>query len=467
MTSTADPIVTRPMSFAQRRLWFLQLLHGGGAYNNVVLLRAASGLDRDRATKAIGVLVERHEMLRTVFRLDAGTPVQIVLSRTWRPPVWFVTLPDASEVDDADLRGLAVHAARPAFRLDRQPPLRVTVIESQCGAVIAIVLVVHHIVWDAESKAVAVREILAACDAIASGTPPAVETVSHGSSYLDFAAKQHSRHVAGDFAKSLGYWRGQLAGLEADRLQHPANNNSSPASEESLSGSSIPIRIDAETTAAAQQFAHSERATLFIVLALGWFVLLQMIEGATDIVTGVDVSERDDPTYSRTIGLFVNQVAVRADLRGDPTLVELCRQVRRTCLEAYEHKDVPLDLVVRALQLKRADGRAPLFQTKIHYVEQPSSSSSGHEWLTEVDVEPPVARHELCLGLARAAKEVTGFLNYRNGAYRHGYCAEAARVYPEIVALAAKRPETPLSDIVAGVGAELASTKPDGRSRWT
>ena len=440
-----------PLSFAQQRLWFLQQFHGGGTYNNILLLRTMPGLNQETMTAAITRLIERHEMLRTIFWLADTGPVQGVLPHSRRPSIQTVRITGESRYEDEQLRRIAVTCARPEFLLDSEPGVRVTIVESRTGEPVAIVLVVHHIVWDAESKSIAIREL----NSLVRGESPAPETAGPENSYLQFARKQRTDYASGKFAESLSYWANQLAGATEHRIRNRGGPDGEAAAL-AFTGHSIPIRIDVPATIRAQRFAHAERSTLFMILALAWIVLLHVMEGSSDVVTGIDISDRDDPVTYDTIGLFVNQLALRVDLSGDPDLVELSRRVRQACLAAYEYKDAPFDLVVSALRAERSALRDPVFQTKIYYVEE-SAAPPESGVLTEVEAEPPVARHELSLGLTHRADIISGYLNYRHNAYNPRYCHAAARAYADIVTAIGTRPELTLSEVVAHAGRTLQS----------
>jgi Condensation domain len=440
-----------PMSFAQQRLWFLQQFYGGATYNNVLLLRVSPGLGREAIRAAVARLVARHQMLRVIFWLGNDGPMQGVLPDSWMPPIETVSISGKSGCENEELKSIAQTYAHAEFELDRQPPVSVALVESRSAELIGLIFVVHHIIWDAESKSIVVRELNADCSSIVHKEPRDQGTASPRASYLEYARKQRKAHASGGFQDSLHYWGSQLAGITDIPQQHGGGQDD-PAGSADFTGSSIAIRIDGHTTARIQRLASAQRSTLFMILALAWFMLLHAMYGARDIVTGVDISERDDAWASDTIGLFVNQVAVRVDLSGDPALLELLGRVRDACLSAYEYRDAPFDLVVRELRIERSLARDPVFQTKIYYVEQPDLPSEGAA-LTEVEIERPVARHEMSLGLTHRRNGIDGYLNYRRNILDHRYCWEAARSYTEIVKLIAARPDARLSEVIAHIGA--------------
>jgi hypothetical protein len=426
-----------PMSFAQQRLWFLQQYYGGGTYNNILLLRVLPGVGRGAIRAAVTRLVGRHQMLRAVFWLSDDGPMQGILPDSWTPPIETVSISGKSGCENEELREIALTWAQPGFELDRQPPMRVALVESRSAELVGLIFVVHHIIWDAESKSIVVRELNIDCS-------PMFQSASRDpgtASYLEYARKQRVAHASGEFRDSLLYWDNQLAGISDTPGRHGQEGIID------FAGCSIPVRINEHTTARVQRFASAQRSTLFMVMALAWFVLLHTMHGASDIVTGVDISERDDPWTSGTIGLFVNQIAVRVDLSGDPALAELLKRVRHACLSAYEHRYVPFDLVVRKLRTERSPDRDPVFQTKIYYVEQPDLAIEDAV-LTEVEVERPIARHETSLGLTHRSNGIDGYLNFRTNIYEQQYCWEAARSYTRIVELIAERPDARLSEVL-------------------
>ncbi|MEU0148041.1 amino acid adenylation domain-containing protein [Streptomyces sp. NPDC006288] len=348
----------RPMSFAQRRLWFLDSLRPGTPDDLLPLaLRIRGDLDEKALNGAFAAVLARHEVLRTRYPAVDGEPVAVV-----EPTV-------AVPLEHRDLRGLpseererrlaglvAAEVVRP-LPLDSAPPLRLTLVRLAEQDQL-LLIVVHHIAFDFSSWAVLTRELAAGYRA-RTGSPAAVaEPEPLPLQYADAAAEQVGRLAGPRGERQRAHWRERLAGLEP--LTLPADRPR-PAVWDGAADI-VRFTIPAELAAGMDRLARQQRATRFMVLLAAFQATLGRLTGRTDIAVGTPVSGRGLPRLNGLIGLFVNTVVLRTDLGGEPSFAELLRRVRTDALAAFSHADLPFEQIVAELGLERDLSRNPLFQ---------------------------------------------------------------------------------------------------------
>ncbi|HEX9942196.1 MAG TPA: amino acid adenylation domain-containing protein [Thermoanaerobaculia bacterium] len=389
-----------PLSFAQERLWFLDRLQpGGAAYNVPLALSSRGALDPAALAAALGEVVRRHEALRTTFRETGRRPVQVV-----SPPGPFaVPLVDLSAlpapVRAAEARQLAGVEGRWAFDLERGPLLRATLLRLG-PAEHALLLNMHHIVSDGWSMGVLVREIGALYPAALQGSPSPLPELSI--QYPDFALWQR-RWLTGEvLERQLVYWRERLAGAPAS-LDLPADR-SRPAVQ-SFRGARARFAFGPDLTRALHALGRRHDATLFMTLLAGFQALLGRYTGQEDALVGSPIANRNRQEIAPLIGFFVNTLALRADLAGDPAFDDLLGRVRRTALDAYTHQDLPFERLVEELRPERHLSHNPLFQVMFALQNAPMGSLDlpGIS-LAPLEFEVPSAQFDLELSFTEAGE---------------------------------------------------------------
>jgi amino acid adenylation domain-containing protein len=397
-----------PLSFAQRRLWFLHQLDPQNPVHNIAaLLRLGGPLDLASLARSLAAIVERHEALRTVFRATGSEPTQEAAAAA--PAA--ATAPDAaagagianpaaglalpaidltalrSPVREREMARVAASIARLPFGLEDGMLLRVAVIRGRPDDH-GLVLVWHHIAADGWSLGVFLRELRAGYEALHAGRPLPLAALPL--QYADFALWQRRWLRDEALAARLAFWRETLQGappaldLPADRPR-PAVLSHRGAHHER--------RLPADLTAALRAVAHESRATMFMALLCGFAALLSRLTGAEDLVLGTPISGRHRRELEELIGVFINNIVLRIDAAGDPSFRQLLGRVRQAALAAYAQQDLPFEALVDALGGERDLSRTPLFQ--VLFVEQ--SAPLGRVAMADLTVEP----REIDLGTAR------------------------------------------------------------------
>jgi amino acid adenylation domain-containing protein len=346
-----------PMSFAQQRLWFLDQFEPGKSFYNIPANARLSGsLNLEVLNQSINEIIRRHEILRTTFTMMGGKPVQVIA------PALTVALPQVdlrhfSENEQAlRIRQFACEEIRRPFHLAEGPLLRGYVLLTG-EAEHVLILTMHHIIFDAWSMPVFIREMAAIYSAFSAGEPSPLAELSI--QYADFALWQRE-WLNGETSKSeLNYWKEHLTGappvmtLPASRVR--------PSTRSSEAGS-VNLIIDRELTQRLNELSRKEGATLFMTILAAFSVLLFRYNGQENIVVGSPIANRNQAEIESLIGFFVNTLALRLDISGNPSFRKLLARVRDVALDAYSHQDVPFEQVVECLQPERNMNITPLFQ---------------------------------------------------------------------------------------------------------
>ena len=355
-----------PLSFAQRRLWFLEQFHGPGpVYNLPQAWRLTGRLDAAALAAALGDVVARHESLRTVIAVDGGQPYQDVIpARQARAQVAAgFTMAAAGR---GELAGLVAAAAGYVFDLAAELPLRGWLFALSEDEHV-LVLLCHHIVGDGWSLQVLISDLAAAYAARAEGRAPdwAPLPVQYGDYTMwqrDLLGGDDDGGDGGVLAGQIEYWRQALAGLP-EELALPFDRPRPVLP--SRRGGFVRWRLDARLHAALADLAREHQATVFMTLHAGLAALLSRMGAGTDIPLGVPVAGRTDEAVHDLVGFFVNTMVLRADLSGDPSFAELLGRVRETGLSAQARQDLPFERLVEVMNPARSPARHPLFQVMI------------------------------------------------------------------------------------------------------
>ncbi|WP_405806925.1 non-ribosomal peptide synthase/polyketide synthase [Streptomyces sp. NBC_01187] len=349
-----------PLSFAQRRLWFLHRLEGPSAtYNIPLVVRLEGAVDEGALGAALGDVVARHESLRTVFDEVDGVPCQKVVPLEDLDGVWggLTTARVPAGRLDEEIAGLV----RYRFDLGGELPVRAgLLVVSGCERVL--VLVVHHIAADGWSLRPLWRDLCDAYRARSAGGVP--DWVPLPVQYADYALWQYE-HLGSEedpdslIAGQLGYWQRQLEG--APELLSLPTDRPRPRVP-SYRGDVVSFDVDSEVHDGLARIAASSGASLFMVLHAGLVALLTRLNAGEDVVLGSVVAGRTDEALDDLVGFFVNTLVLRVDSSGDPTFRELVRRVRNTDVAAYEHQDVPFERLVEVVNPVRSLAQHPMFQ---------------------------------------------------------------------------------------------------------
>ncbi|MGW2090117.1 amino acid adenylation domain-containing protein, partial [Streptomyces sp. NPDC001880] len=437
-----------PLSYAQRRLWFLDQFEGPSAtYNITVALRLSGTLDVAALRSAVADVVGRHESLRTVVSADAaGVPFQRVL------PVDEVAVEiPLLEVEPSEVSARVAESAAYAFDLASEIPLRGWVLRGGADDHV-LVLVVHHIAGDGESMAPLSRDLVGAYTARCAGRAPEWEPLPV--QYVDYALWQED--VLGDeedpqsrLSEQLALWKAELAGVPQP-LRLPTDRPRPAAA--SHRGDRVEFTIEPELFASVEELASREGATVSMVLQAALAVLLHRLGGGDDITIGSPIAGRTDEALADLVGFFVNTWVLRADLTGSPTFTEVLARIREKALAAYDNQDVPFERLVELINPERSTAYHPIFQTM--FIWQNASRPDFELPGLRVSYEPVTvdsAKFDLTFGMGETVgpdgRRVQGSVEYTVDLFDHSTVEALTARFVRVVEQVAARPLTQVADV--------------------
>ncbi|AUX23898.1 peptide synthetase [Sorangium cellulosum] len=432
-----------PLSLVQERLWFLdQLVAGAPVYHIAAALRLSGALDTSALEQAVTALVARHEALRTSFPSVAGQPVQKIA----QPAPVALPIQDLSALAEEDrepaLRALLREGARRAFDLAEAPPVRWTLLrKGEREHVLAVTC--HHLIADGWSMNVLLRELSALYGAFAAGRSPALAPLSL--QQADHALWQRRDEQTATRERELAYWRERLKGpvpplaLPTDRPR---------PSVQTYAGAREELALPPELVARLGALGRGAGATLFTTVAAGLFALLHRYTGQDDVCIGTPVAARPRAALEGVVGCFLNTLALRVDLSGNPTVAELLARVRAAVTEGQAHQEAPFERVLEALSLERSLSHTPLFNVMLAMDPAPEQAPEIPGLSIDAQrVDTGTAQFDLALNLASDGQGARGAWEYNTDLFDGATVARMTRHLLALLEGMVASPESRLADL--------------------
>jgi amino acid adenylation domain-containing protein len=400
-----------PLSFSQARVWFLDKLEpNNSAYNIVVGFRMDGRLHQQALHRSLQEIVNRHEVLRTTFSGDAsGAPVQVIHKAK---EISLSTI-DLSHLEakerDLYLEQIVKEEALRPFDLQTDSLLRVYLYKLEENTHV-FVAVMHHIISDAWSFGVIVKELSQLYTAFAQGQESSLSPLTL--QYGDFAYWQRTTFEKTQLPLLLDYWKQELSG-EIQPLELPTDFTR-PAIA-SYKGSEIPFVIERKDYKGFKQLCESQGATLFMGLLGVFKTLLMRYSGQQDLLVGTPIANRNRKEIEDIIGFFVNTLVIRTDVSDNPSFVKLLERIKEKTLQAYAHQDVPFEKLVEELQPERSLSHNPLFQVMFVLQNTPVEDLQLPDLrLTPLQMESATVKFDLSLSMAETEKGLEGAWEYNS-----------------------------------------------------
>ncbi|PHM53921.1 non-ribosomal peptide synthetase [Xenorhabdus sp. KK7.4] len=346
-----------PLSFAQQRLWLIdQFTNGSPQYNCSGDFRLRESINFNAFEAAIATLLERHESLRTYFKVINDEPRQIIATSYDLP----ITMHDLSSLSESEkerqVKQRGEEEWKQSVNLSTDLMLRIQLLKLAEDDYI-ILYTIHHIACDGWSIAIFFSELLTLYRAYCRGESNPLPPLK--AQYTDYAQWQREWLQGDILDKQLDYWQNQLSGISP--LHRFPLDNPRPE-KQNLEGNVYPQRISKTLTQEIRTLCAKHKVTLFMFLETAFAVLLSRYSSEKDILVGMPVAGRRHRDVESLIGFFVNSLVIRTDLSGQPTFSELLKQNSRTILDAYAHQDLPFEMVVEKLSPERQLNHNPIFQ---------------------------------------------------------------------------------------------------------
>jgi amino acid adenylation domain-containing protein len=343
-----------PLSFSQERFWLLeQISPGTTAYILPAALRLRGNLNVQALRKALEAVIDRHEVLRSVFISQSGQVVQLS-GPAAADAIRYVDL--SGEPETEILRSLACEARKP-IDLEHGPVFRATICRVAPNEHI-VALVMHHIAADGWSVGILWKEIGTAYRSFASGSSP--DFPDNKLRYGDYARWQRRRIDQGDgIAEGVQYWRSVLESapkfldlpLDRPRPSRPTHR-----------GGLFREFLPSDLAASLRGFARDQGCTLNVVMIAAFALVLSRFSGQRDLLVGMPVSNREAEVLESLVGCFINTLLLRAEFPSDLTVSDFLGRVRDSVLNAISRQQVPFEKLVKELGVERDVSRNPLFQ---------------------------------------------------------------------------------------------------------
>jgi len=432
-----------PTSFAQQRLWLLnQLEPTSPVYNVSTTLRLQGTLNVAALAQSLNAIAQRHEIWRTVFEAIEGEPMQIVLPEA-QIPLAQVDLRAVPPVQRAaQIQRLVEQATQTPFNLTQPPLVRALLLPVKDDDFV-FSLTLHHIITDAWSLGVLIREVSLLYRAFATGQSSPLPPLPI--QYADYAIWQRQWLQGDRMMQQLAYWQQRLANAPTV-LNLPTDRPRPPV--QTVRGGLRSLRLSPPLTQALKALSQEANATLFMTLLAGFKALLYRYTGQTDLLIGSPVLNRNRAELEGLIGCFLSTLVMRTDVAGNPSFRELLLRVRDTAIAAYVHQDLPFEKLVDSLPLERNLSHPPLFQVMFTLQSAPVGELSlPGLTLSPVQSSNTTAKFDLTLMFEEDEAELKGRLEYNADLFEPETIQRLAAHLQVLLAAIVQQPDQRLSEL--------------------
>ena len=439
-SNTAPP----PLSFAQQRLLFLQQFEPDNPfYNEQFAIHLTGSLDVAALEQSCNGIVQRHEVLRTTFNIVEGQPVQIIAPRLILTllVVDLCQLPEAEQ--KTEVQKVSIEQLQLPFDLAQGPLLRCTLLQLSEQEHM-LLFTMHHIVFDYWSFGLITSELSAFYQAFSTRKPASLPELPI--QYADFAVWQRQQLQGEKLELQLSYWKRQLEDAPP-LLQLPTYRPRS--SVQTYRGANQSFLLPKNLIESLQAIAQKAETTLFMALLSTFKILLYYYSEQEDIIVGSPIANRNRVEVEGLIGFFINTLALRTNLSGNPSFLEILRRVRKVVSEAFDHQDLPFEKLVAELDLERNLDSSPLFRVwfvLLNIISMPALELPG---LTVNTLESKTGgiRHDLKLSLAETSEGIKGFFEYKTDLFEASTITQMSEFFELVLSTVVQQPDIQLSEL--------------------
>jgi amino acid adenylation domain-containing protein len=433
-----------PLSYAQQRLWFLDRLEQQSpAYNMPTAVRLSGTLNVSALRKCLSELCVRHEILRTTFPSTAdGEPLQQIA-----PALRFdLPLVDLKHLAD-DMRPIEIQRWRAeilqqCFDLAHGPLWRAAVIRLDDHDHILLACM-HHIISDSWSMAILVREIAELYAAFSEDRPHRLDALPL--QYADYGIWQRKWLTGEVLTAQVEYWKNQLRG--APPLLELPTDYPRPAVQ-NFRGGREQFELDPVLSDALEDLSRQHGVSLYMTLLATFAVLLSRCSRMPEVVVGSPIAGRRHREIESLIGFFVNTLALRIDLEGNPSFAELLKRVHKLALDAYAHQDVPFEHLVDALRPVRNLSHTPIFQVMFVFQNTPVVALDLIELMfMPIETESETAKFDLTLCMGKGEHGIWGWVEYRTDLFERATALRIIGHFQNLLRAAVNDPSSPVNQL--------------------
>ena len=432
-----------PLSFSQMRVWYLdQLEPGTPAYNICLAYRLLGPLEIESLRESFAEIVRRHESLRTIFRKQQGVAVQVVLEDADFAFAVVDLTHIAEDSREAEALRRCNEECHRGFDLQQGPLFRVLILRLEADHHV-VLLTVHHIVSDGWSMGIIVRELMELYAGARAGTPVSLAPIELH--YRDFARWQKSWMDGEYIQPQLRYWKDRFRVLP-EPLELPADRPRPAVMR--YGGASRSVVIDAELVRAARELSAQQDATLFMTLLSAFKALLHRYSHQQDLCVGTFIANRNHLATENMVGFFINSLAMRTEIAGDLSFLDLLQRVKDTALGAYSHQDLPFEKLIEEVNPPRDLSRTPLFQVMLvlQNMPLPPLALAGLE-CRSVELETFRSNFDLTLWLYETGPYLKAVMEYSTDLFEGETIARMLRHFVQLLANAVNNPEQRIAEL--------------------
>ncbi|MGF1488110.1 MAG: amino acid adenylation domain-containing protein, partial [Prochloraceae cyanobacterium] len=428
-----------PLSFGSEKLWLFQELEGreNCAYNEQRSWRLTGDLNIVALKKTLLHIMQRHEILRTGFKVFNNSPVQAIDSK----PILNIRVENV-EYCLGKIEKIAKEEAFKPFDLSKPPLVRFTLFKLREREHV-LLITIHHIICDGWSIGVFIKELSSLYQAFAAEQPSPLPELPI--QYADYAVWQRES-LSGELLETqLNYWKKQLSGAP-ELLQLPTDRPR--PSVQTYRGNIQSFSINTDLSEKLQTLSRKFGTTLFMTLKAAFATLLYRYSTQSDILIGTPIANRNRSEIESSIGFFANTLVLRSSFEKNPSFEQLLGRVKETTLKAYEHQDIPFEKVVEALQPQRSLSYSPLFQ--VMFVLQNKAIGEvelGGVTLKELELESTIAKFDLTLSIWETERGLAGKWEYSSDLFDRATIERMAAHFENLLRAIVKNPQLSVGEL--------------------
>ncbi|PLB45025.1 putative polyketide synthase [Aspergillus steynii IBT 23096] len=366
--SASGPLMVRPVSHSQHRIWFLQqLLTDKTVYNLLLVCHIAGEMDVPAFLAAWSTLMKRHEILRSCIS-DTADGLQQIPKDSATFPLTVIKANGSKEWRDVEAEVTRL-ARGYVFDLEGGDVIHGWLVQNPAGW--KFYLASHHLAWDRSSVPVIFEETSHVYQNILAGRSPEAELSPVPYQFVDYTLWQNEVLEQESLVKgSLEYWMSELDGIpDAITLLPSASVASRPLVQQYQTDTSL-ISLDAALASRLKSFCREHAVTPFMFMTACLSILLHRLTGDQDILIGIADGDRSHTAFDRLVGFTVNMLALRFRMNPKDNVHDFLGKAKQTCVQAYKHRILPFDYLLQHLNVPRAASHSPIFQVMVNYQMQ-------------------------------------------------------------------------------------------------
>ena len=435
-------------SYAQASQWFMQQMEPDCIYNVPQSFRIRGKVDTARLERALNAIVERHEIMRTVFTTVDGVPSQVI--SPYKPFKLDVIDLSAYPAEEREERIRSENTSQLRVRFDlTSGPLWKFILLKLSDEEVVLSFALHHIISDGWSFGVILNELTELYARDGEGRGPLEPLPVQ---YADYSQWQRKQMSSEKMAAQRNYWTRRLADIKGEiNLPFDAPR----AGIRKHRGDNVYFGIPEEDCALLNGACVKYHMTAYHFLISVFFLLLRAYSGERDICVGTPVANRGRVELEKLIGLFINTVAIRSEVSEEQAFSDFLQDMKEICVEAFANGEIPFEKVVESLNIQRNSNSSPIFQVLYVQMEAPVQERKAGPKDLEVS-QVPVAlgssQFDLSLYMTLDKEEINAALEYDTDLFSRETAEQMAADFKKLLHRALKEPGETIGGCISEIG---------------